>query len=198
MRLDNLADQGRPRTGVAGEPVKIVRSLRVVHPSRRCSPDRIRTGATALRGTKRSITRWPADLQLRCQPAVCCQDCGHASGTTHPGSRSRSRPSNRAGSAHRRRRPIPVPAEQLELLNAPRARHEQSLPLSAIIKTPPGRLPSHLEGLHALRLGCSLPPGTSISGEVAGTNLPLPLLATTGTSTRFRSGGRLVVIGDPV
>jgi hypothetical protein len=37
-----------------------------------------------LRGTKRSITRWPADLQLRCQPTVSCRGRGHASGTTHP------------------------------------------------------------------------------------------------------------------
>ena len=34
------------------------------------SPDRIRTGATALRGSRRSLTRCPADVQIRYLPAV--------------------------------------------------------------------------------------------------------------------------------
>jgi len=49
-----------------------------------CSPDRIRTGATALRGTGRYLTRWPADVQLRCQRVIPRQARGHASGTTPP------------------------------------------------------------------------------------------------------------------
>jgi hypothetical protein len=48
------------------------------------SPDRIRTGATALRGTGRYLTRWPADVQLRCQRVIPRQARGHASGTTPP------------------------------------------------------------------------------------------------------------------
>jgi hypothetical protein len=47
------------------------------------SPDRIRTGATALRGTHRSPTHWRADLQLRRQPITPRRGHGHASGTTH-------------------------------------------------------------------------------------------------------------------
>jgi hypothetical protein len=37
---------------------------------------------SALRGTRRSPTRWPAGLQLHCQPVTCRQGCGHAWGTT--------------------------------------------------------------------------------------------------------------------
>jgi hypothetical protein len=48
------------------------------------SPDRIRTGATALRGTGRYLTRWPADVQLRWRPVRSRQGCGHASGITPP------------------------------------------------------------------------------------------------------------------
>ena len=77
---------------VEGNAAHLRRAGRQAPPDRRdrrrrsggSSPDRIRTGATALRGTRRSITRWPADLQLRCLPAVSCQGCGHASGTTNP------------------------------------------------------------------------------------------------------------------
>src|SRR5437762_13364133 len=48
------------------------------------SPDRIRTGATALRGSRRSLTLWPVDVQIRCRPVNLCQGRGHASGTTRP------------------------------------------------------------------------------------------------------------------
>jgi hypothetical protein len=35
-----------------------------------CSPDRIRTGATALRGSRRWLTRCPPDVQIHYLPAV--------------------------------------------------------------------------------------------------------------------------------
>jgi hypothetical protein len=42
------------------------------------SPDRIRTGATALRGTRRSPMQQPADLQRCRQPGRARPGCGHA------------------------------------------------------------------------------------------------------------------------
>jgi hypothetical protein len=48
------------------------------------SPDRIRTGATALRGRRRPPTHRPADLQLCHWPVVSRQGLRHARGTTHP------------------------------------------------------------------------------------------------------------------
>jgi hypothetical protein len=42
------------------------------------SPDRIRTGATALRGTRRSPMQRPADLQRCRQPGRARPGCGHA------------------------------------------------------------------------------------------------------------------------
>jgi hypothetical protein len=47
------------------------------------SPDRIRTGATALRGTRRSPMQRPADLQRCRQPGRARPGCGHAWGI-HP------------------------------------------------------------------------------------------------------------------
>ena len=53
------------------------------------SPDRIRTGATALRGRRRSPTHRPADLRLCRQPVCARPGRGHALGTM-PAQRRRS------------------------------------------------------------------------------------------------------------
>jgi hypothetical protein len=41
-----------------------------------------RAGRTALRGIRRFLLRWPADVRLRCQTVIPGHGCGHASGTT--------------------------------------------------------------------------------------------------------------------
>jgi hypothetical protein len=49
------------------------------------SPDRIRTGATALRGIMSWLTRWPTDVQIRDMPAVRVGAAG-----THRAQRTRN------------------------------------------------------------------------------------------------------------
>jgi hypothetical protein len=101
-------------------------------------PERIRTAGTALRGTGRHLTCWPADVQLRCRPPPARQSCGHASGTT----RSRWRPSAVAAIERRLAKALKVDAKSAwQVLTCDLCR----------VKSPAATPPAHREGCRPYR-----------------------------------------------